>query len=317
MPDKPYVGIDVSKDSLDLAVHPEKEVRRFANTEAGIARAVAHIKAVSAGLVVMEATGGFEMMLAAALGEAGVPTAIINPRQARDYARSTGKLAKTDQIDARMLADFAAAIHPEPRRMADDQAKQLRAVLARRRQLSRMLTAEKNRVRHADKSVIVRLTVHVGWLEKELADIDTELRSLIKNSPLWREEDNLLQSVPGVGDVLSATLVADVPELGRLSRQKIAALVGVAPLNRDSGKMRGKRSCWGGRANVRAALYMATLSATAHNPVIRAFYQRLCAAGKTKKAAITACMRKLLTIVNAMIKHQTTWYHVPKPALIL
>lgn len=201
--------------------------------------------------------------------------------------------------------------------MADDQAKQLRAVLARRRQLSRMLTAEKNRVRHADKSVIVRLTVHVGWLEKELADIDTELRSLIKNSPLWREEDNLLQSVPGVGDVLSATLVADVPELGRLSRQKIAALVGVAPLNRDSGKMRGKRSCWGGRANVRAALYMATLSATAHNPVIRAFYQRLCAAGKTKKAAITACMRKLLTIVNAMIKHQTTWYHVPKPALIL
>jgi transposase len=288
-----YVGIDVSKDNLDLAVHTGREVRRFANTPIGISKVLRHVMGIGPALVVMEATGGYEISLAVALGEAGIPAAVVNPRQARDYARSTGKLAKSDAIDARMLAEFAATVRPEPRPLADSQTQELKDILARRSQINEMITAE-----------------------KALAEMDSELKRFIEESPIWREKDDLLKSVPGIGPVLSSTLVADLPELGRLNRKQIAALVGVAPFNRDSGKMRGKRSCWGGRANVRATLYMGALVATRHNPVIKAFYERLCAAGKAKKAAITACMRKLLTIVNSMIKHHSLWRLTPEPAVI-
>jgi len=311
-----YVGIDVSKERLDLAVHPRHEIRRFANTPTGINNIVQHIRDLGPVLVVMEATGGYEISLAAALGEDGIPTAIVNPRQARDYARSTGRLAKTDAIDARILSDFAAAVRPEPRVLADIQTLELREILARRSQLNEMITAEKNRLHHARGPIREHISAHIAWLGRSLAEMDSELKRFIEESPIWREKDNLLRSVPGIGPVLSSTLVASLPELGTLDRKQIAALVGVAPFNRDSGKMRGKRSCWGGRANVRAALYMATLVATKHNPVIRTFYERLCAAGKAKKAAITACMRKLLTIVNAMIKHHTTWHYSPEAAAI-
>ncbi len=311
-----YVGIDVSKDNLDLAVQSHHEIRRFANTATGISNIIRRMRDLGPVLVVMEATGGYEISLAAALGEAGVPTAVVNPRQVRDYARSTGKLAKTDAIDARILAEFAAAVHPEPRPLADGQTLELRAILARRVEINEMITAEKNRLHHASGPLGDHIRAHIAWLEKALADMDSELKRFIEESPLWREKDNLLRSVPGIGPVLASTLVASLPELGTLDRKRIASLVGVAPFNRDSGKMRGKRSCWGGRANVRAALYMATLVATRHNPVIMAFYERLCAAGKPKKAAIVACMRKLLTIVNAMIKHHTTWHYAPVTAAI-
>ena len=310
-----YIGIDVSKNSLDLAVHGRHEVRRFANTAAGIAKTVRHAKESSPVLVVIEATGGYEMELAAAMAEDGIPTAIVNPRQVRDYARSTGKLAKTDAIDARILADFGASVHPEPRLLADSQTMELRDILARRGQISEMITAEKNRLQRSRGLLRDQIREHIVWLQKALSDMDSELKHFIEDSPLWREKDNLLKTVPGIGPVLSSTLVADLPELGTLDRKQIAALVGVAPFNRDSGKMRGKRACWGGRANVRATLYMATLVATRHNPVIQAFYQRLCAAGKAKKAAITACMRKLLTIVNAMIRHHTPWHYTSDAAI--
>lgn len=311
-----YVGIDISKDRLDLAVHSRHEVRSFANTAMGIKKVVRFVKNLGSVLVVMEATGGYEISLAAALGDAGIPTAIVNPRQTRDYARSTGKLAKTDAIDARILAAFAAAVRPEPRTLADVQTLELREILARRSELSEMITAEKNRLHHARGVVREHIVAHLAWLTKSLAEMESELRRFIKQSPLWREEDNLLKSVPGIGFVTASTLIASLPELGKLDRRQIAALVGVAPFNRDSGKMRGKRSCWGGRANVRTALYMPAVVATRFNPVIKRLYQRLLAAGKLKKVAITACMRKLLTIVNAMIKHHTTWHSVPDQAVI-
>jgi transposase len=311
-----YVGIDVSKDNLDLAVHTGREVRRFANTPIGISKVLRHVMGIGPALVVMEATGGYEISLAVALGEAGIPAAVVNPRQARDYARSTGKLAKSDAIDARMLAEFAATVRPEPRPLADSQTQELKDILARRSQINEMITAEKNRLQRARGPLREHIRAHVAWLEKALAEMDSELKRFIEESPIWREKDDLLKSVPGIGPVLSSTLVADLPELGRLNRKQIAALVGVAPFNRDSGKMRGKRSCWGGRANVRATLYMGALVATRHNPVIKAFYERLCAAGKAKKAAITACMRKLLTIVNSMIKHHSLWRLNPEPAVI-
>jgi transposase len=311
-----YLGIDVSKENLDLAINPKKQIRRFHNTAIGIGKIVDYIAETGPVLVVMEATGGFEIPVAAALGEAGIPTAIVNPRQVRDFARSTGKLAKTDAIDAQILADFAATVHPEPRPLADLQAQELKDILARRRQLNEMITAEKNRVLRASGALRDHIRAHIAWMEKEMLDMDSALRHFIEDSPMWREKDNLLQSVPGIGPVLSSTLVAELPELGRLNRKQIAALVGVAPFNRDSGKMRGKRSVWGGRASVRAALYMGALVATRCNPVIKAFYTRLIAAGKAKKAAITACMRKLITILNTMVKHNTPWHYALEPAVI-
>ena len=311
-----YVGVDVSSDTLDVAAHPRRQAKHFRNDDGGINGAVTYLKGLAPVLVVMEATGGLEMSVAAALGVSGIPVAVVNPRQVRDYAKSMGKLAKTDAIDAQVMADFAAAVRPEPRPLADGQTQQLKDILTRRSQLNEMITAEKNRLYRARRPVSDHIKAHIAWLEQELGDMDSNLRRFIQGSPIWREKDNLLRSVPGVGPILSSTLLAELPELGILNRKQIAALAGVAPLNRDSGKFRGKRTVWGGRAKVRAVLYMATLVATRHNAVIRCFYERLIAAGKAKKTAITACMRKLLTIMNAMMKHRTPWHYASNQAVI-
>lgn len=308
--EKVYVGIDISKDSLDVAVHASDQRWQFANDDAGITslcRLVAKLKPV---LVAFEATGGYEFPLYLALDAAGLPAAPVNPRQIRDFARSMGKLAKTDAIDARVIAQFASA-NPElkPKRIADTQ--ELKEAVTRRTQLLEMVTAEANRLRGAREARRVRIEAHIRWLKQEIADTDRELRDGIKKDPVWREKDKLLRSTPGVGPTLSATLISQLPELGTLNRREIAALVGVAPLNRDSGKMHGRRTVWGGRAPVRAVLYMATLAATKHNAAIRCFYKRLCAAGKSKKVALTACMRKLLTILNSILKHHIPWSYSP------
>ena len=311
-----YVGIDVAKEKLDIAVHSSDQRWTFANTDAGIGRVLSCLQKLNPVLIVLEATGGIEVPLVAALAVAGLPVVVVNPRQVRDFAKATGQLAKTDTLDARTLAHFAAVIRPPLRPLPDAQTREMTAILTRRRQLVEMLTAERNRLSAArSKPVRDRISAHITWLEKELANVDDDLASGIRESPVWREKDNLLQSVPGVGPVLSTTLLAHLPELGNLNRRQIAALVGVAPFNRDSGNLRGKRTVWGGRSAVRAALYMATLVATRHNPVIRAFYHRLCADGKPKKVALTASMRKLLTILNAMLKHRTPWHYTDTQTL--
>lgn len=303
----PYIGIDVSKAHLDLAAHLSGEPWRVTNDEAGISVVVTHLRGLQPTLVVVEPTGGLELPLTAALAAAGVPVAVINPRQVRDFAKATGRLAKTDRLDAQVLAHFAHAVQPTPRPLPDAQTQELAALLARRQQLVQMLTAEKNRLGTTRPPVCQRVRAHIRWLKQELADTDKLLSNTIRESPLWRAKDDLLQSVKGIGPVVSITLMADLPELGILDRQQIAALVGLSPLNRDSGVLRGKRRIWGGRARVRAALYMATLVATRHNTVIKPFYQRLLAAGKVKKVALTACMHKLLTILNAMVKTNRPW----------
>ena len=297
-----FVGIDVSKAQLDMALRPEG---RFSasNDEAGFAQILERLKAAPPTLVVLEATGGLEIPITGVLAAAGVPVVVVNPRQVRDFAKATGKLAKTDTLDAQVLAHFAEVLRPLP----DAQTQALAALLARRRQLVEMLTAEKNRLSSAHTPVRKSLRTHIVWLERELSHTDRDLAHAIRESPVWREKDDLLQSVPGIGPVGTSTLLANLPELGTLTGKQIAALVGVAPLNRDSGTWRGKRTVWGGRAQVRAILYMSALTATRFNPVIRVFYQRLCAAGKAKKVALTACMRKLLIILNAMMKHRTRW----------
>lgn len=305
--DGPYVGIDVSKDQLDIALRPTGETWSMPNDASGITELVQRVAQLHPKLVVLEATGGLQMPVAAALASAGWPLAMVNPRQVRDFARATGKLAKSDQLDAQVLAHFAEAVRPTPYPLPDAQTQELTALLTRRHQVVEMLTAEKNRLRTTRESVRQRVQDHIRWLEQELADLDDDLERALRESPLWRGKDNLLRSVPGIGRVLSITLLADLPELGTLSRHQIAALVGVAPLNRDSGRFRGKRTVWGGRARVRAALYMAALTATRYNPIIKAFYRRLCGVGKARKVALTACMRKLLIILNSMVKHQQTW----------
>lgn len=304
-----FVGIDVAKASLDVAMHPTSESFNLANDEQGIAQLVARLRKLQPTLIVMEATGGLEMPLAGALAANHLPVAVINPRQARDFAKASGRLAKTDKIDAEVLADFAQRMRPEPRPIPDEKTQELNALLTRRRQIVDMIAAEKNRLAMAPKAMGKRIRVHLDWLQDELAGLDDDLANSIKQSPIWREKDAVLQSTPGVGDVLSTTLLAELPELGTLNRKQISALVGVAPLNRDSGTMRGKRTVWGGRAEVRAVLYMGTLSAARFNPVIKDFYQRLCTAGKTTKVAIVACMHKLLVILNSMIKNMTCWKH--------
>ena len=300
-----FVGIDVSKDRLDVALRPTSDRWALANDEPGIARLVERLRGLSPTLIVLEATGGLAVPLTSAVAAAGLPVVVVNPRQVRDFAKATGKLAKTDALDAAVLAQFAEAVRPALRPLPDAATQALSALLARRRQLIEMLTAEKNRLGSALPPVRPGIRAHISWLERRLAALDADLAQAIRESPVWREKDDLLQSVPGVGPVLATTLLASLPELGTLTRQQIAALVGVAPLNRDSGAWRGKRRVWGGRAPVRAALYMSALVATRFNPVLRAFYQRLCAAGKAKKVALTACMRKLLTILNAMLKYRT------------
>jgi transposase len=313
--DKDYIGVDVSKETLDIAAFTTNKKWRFPNNEVGISQLVQAISELSPTLVVMESTGGYETPLAYALSKSGIPCAVVNPREVRDFARATKKLAKTDAIDAQVLAHFAAAIKPEPRPIADEEAAELEAILARRRQVVDMLTAEKNRMHIARKPVKEGIKDHIAYLEKRLAEINANLSGRIQESPVQRMKDQLLRSVPGVGPTLSITLLVDLPELGSLNRRQIAALVGVAPLNRDSGTFRGKRRVWGGRGQVRAALYMAALVAARHNPVIRQLYTRLCEMGKAKKVALVACMRKLLTILNSMLKHRVPWHFSP-PVLV-
>jgi transposase len=302
-----FVGIDVSQASLDGAVWPGGESWRSGNDEPGITELIERLQQLRPFLVVVEATGGMEIPVVGALGSVGLPVVVINPRQVRDFARATGRLAKTDAIDAQVLARFGEAVRPELRPLPDEQTQELASLLARRRQLIQMLTAEKNRLGRASLRVRPGVKRHIGWLEHELADLDSGLRQLIQASPLWREKEQLLRTTPGVGPVLATTLLAGLPEIGTLNRKEIAALVGVAPLNRDSGTLRGRRSVWGGRAQVRAVLYMAALVAVRHNPDIKVFYDRLRAGGKPKKVALVASMRKLLTILNAMMQSGTPW----------
>ncbi len=307
------VGVDVAKSTLDVAASDSGETWQFANDDEGISQAVRYIASVKPAGIILEATGNLEMPLAAALQAACLPVAVINPRQVRDFARSTGALAKTDTIDARILALFGARVKPEIRPLPDQKAREMRNLLTRRRQLIEMLTAEHNRLSQAGDDIHPSIEIHIKWLEEALSEINDDLDRRIRLSPSWLEKDNLLKSVPGVGKVVSSSLMIELPELGKLNRRKIAALVGVAPFNRDSGTMRGRRTVWGGRAKLRAVLYMAALVASRCNPIIAAFYQRLLDAGKAKKVALVACMRKLLTILNAMMRTMTIW----QPEIIL
>jgi transposase len=302
-----FVGIDVAKAQLDIALRPTGERWAVTNDETGIAALIGRLQAVQPTLIVLEATGGYQRAVVAALAAAALPLVVVNPRQVRDFAKATGQLAKTDALDARAVAHFAEAVRPALRPLPDAQTEELRTLLARRRQLIAMRTAEQNRLENATPRLRADLVAHIAWLEQRVAALDDDLDTTLRASPVWRERETLYRSVPGIGPVCARTLVLDLPELGTLSRQRIAALVGVAPFNRDSGTLRGTRTTWGGRAHVRATLYMSTLVAVRHNPVLKAFYQRLCTAGKAKKVALTACMRKLLTILNAMGKHQTPW----------
>jgi len=306
-----WIGMDVAASHLDVAVRPSGEHWQVAYTDEALATLTARLQALGPTLVVLEATGGLELRVAGALAAAGLPVAIVNPRQVRDFAKATGRLAKTDALDAHVLAHFAAAVQPAVRPLPDACTQELQALLARRRQLVEMLTAERNRLLRASGRIRAQVHEHIRWLEHRLQDVDRDLDQAVRARPAWRSQEDLLRSVPGVGPGLSRTLLAQLPELGQLDRKRLAALVGVAPLNRDSGTGRGKRSIWGGRAPVRAVLYMGVLSATRCNPVIRAFYARLCAAGKPRKVALTACMHKLLGILNAILRHQTAWQAPP------
>lgn len=305
------IGIDVAKAQLDVAEYPGDDYWTVTHDEAGLMALVKELLAREPSLVILEATGGLETGLVAALVAVGLPVQVVNPRQPRDFARAIGQLAKTDRLDARLLAQFGATVRPKPRLIPDAALQEVRALVARRRQLQGMLVIEQNRRGAAPRRLHAHIDNHLLWLRQALADLDRELGEVIRSSPTWRASVRRWQSVPGVGPVVSATLLADLPELGLLTRQQIAALVGVAPLNRDSGNRRGARVCWGGRTHVRTALYMGTLVASRCNPVIRAYYQRLLAAGKPKKKALVACMRKLLTILNAMTHQETTWQPSP------
>jgi transposase len=307
MKPKIYIGIDVSRLNLDIAVRPSGEQWRTGNDPDSIGHLVKRLQQLEPALIVVEATGGLENLLVAELSLASLAVAVVNPRQTRDFAKASGRLAKTDQLDADNLAHFGQAVQPEPRQLPDEQTQALAALVRRRRQLVTMLTAERNRLRTAPQVTSERITRHIKWLESELADLDTDLNNQLYQAGPWQATAEILTSTPGVGPVTTCTLLAQLPELGHLNRKQIAALVGVAPLNNDSGQQRGRRTIWGGRAAVRATLYMATLSAVRHNPVIRAFYERLLQAGKPKKVALTAAMRKLLTILNAMVKNNSLW----------
>lgn len=302
-----YIGLDIAKDHIDVSVRPTDDRWRTEQSDEGIAQLVARLEALTPALVVVESTGGYETAVVTALAVAQVPVAVVNPRQVRDFAKAIGRLAKTDAIDAAVLALFAERVRPEVRPLPDEAHQELVALVTRRRQLLDMLTAERNRLATARRSVRASVQQHVRWLERRVHNADADLTTTIQRSPLWRAKDDLLRSVPGIGPTTSCTLIAFLPELGTLSRREIASLVGVAPLNRDSGQQRGRRVVWGGRAVVRGPLYMATLVAARHNPVIRAFYQRLRTAGKPPLVALVAAMRKLLTILNAMVKHHESW----------
>jgi transposase len=302
-----FIGIDVSKARLDAALRPGNESFSVNNDQRGIATLIKQLKRPRVSRVVLEASGGYEIAAASELAAAGLPVAVVNPRQVRDFARALGQLAKTDAIDARVLAHFAELIQPETRPLPDAQSRELMALVARRRQVIEMLTAESNRHGRAAANLNRGIAAHIRWLRKQLTELDDALEQAIRRSPVWAEKARLLRSVPGVGSVTVTTLLAHLPELGTLSRRKIAALVGVAPFNHDSGKVRGSRAIWGGRAQVRAVLYMCALVAARRNPVLREFYARLRAAGKKPKVALTACMRKLLIMLNAIVRQQLPW----------
>ena len=301
------IGVDVSKDKLDVAVRPDGERWQTANTEEAFPELIARLKALEPELIVIEATGGLERAVVAAMATADLPVAMINPRQAREFARATGRLAKTDQIDADDLAFFGEAIRPEVRPLPEADVQELSALNARRQQLVEMITAERNRLHTALPAARPSIREHIRWLQREKERIESKLQRHIDQNLTLRRKFKIMCSAKGVGPATSFSLLSDLPELGKVNRKEIAALVGVAPFNRDSGRWRGKRTTWGGRASVRSALYMAALSASRHNPVIRAFYERLLEAGKPKKVALTACIRKLLVILNAMIKNGTMW----------
>jgi transposase len=307
-----WIGIDVSKASLDVAVSPTGETWQTDRTPAGLDRLVDRLRALTPERIVLEATGGYEVVVAAALASSQLPVVVVNPRQVRDFARATGQLAKTDRLDAQVLAHFAEAIRPEVRPVPDTTTRALSVLVARRRQLQEMLTAEQNRllaaaVQDGPEPVREQLGEHIDWLRRQITHLDNDLSQQIRSSPVWREREELLRSIPGIGPIVSATLLSHLPELGQLDRKAIAKLVGVAPLNHDSGTLHGRRRIWGGRAAVRAALYMAALVATRYNPPIRAFYQRLLAAGKPKKLALVACMHKVLLQCNAILRTNTPW----------
>lgn len=307
------VGIDVSKAQLDTAFGAEGEVVGFGNDEQGISRLLERLSAVRPSLVVMEASGGYETAAATAIAAAGWRLAVVNPRQVRDFARATGRLAKNDQIDAAVLSAFGKAIEPQVTRLPDEDAQALQALLLRRQQLVAMRAQERQRLEHAQAAMRKHIKKHIDWLDQEIGKLDVDLTAGLRKSPVWRAKDELLRSLKGIGRVTSSTLVVALPELGCLDRRTIAALVGLAPFNRDSGKMRGRRSIYGGRARIRTLLYMAATSAIRSNPVIRAFYERLKSRGKPHKVAMVACMRKMLTILNAMVRESTPWTPEIKP----
>jgi transposase len=302
-----FVGIDVGKDRFDVAFHPQGEGFSCCADPAGLAQAVRRIQAAGPALIVLEATGGYEALLAAELAVADLPVAVVNPRQTRDFARALGRLAKTDRIDAGTLALFAEKVRPRCQAPPSEHQQRLKAMVRRRRQLVSMRTAELNRRPRATSEVRQSIDAVLALLNRQIKDLEDDIGGTIRQMPQWRDKDDLLQSVPGVGPKTASTLLAALPELGTLSRRQIASLAGLAPMNRDSGQMRGRRTTWGGRAEVRAVLYMACVAALRCNCVVHAFYQRLRAAGKTPKVALTACMRKLLTILNAILRTHTPW----------
>jgi transposase len=309
-----FVGIDVAKDHLDIALRPLGRAWRVRNDRAGVAQLLRKLVAIGPTLVVLEASGGYELTAADALSGAGLPVRIANPRQVREFARGTGRLAKTDPIDAAALAHFAEVVRPEPRPLPAKHARRLAALVLRREQVVAMVSAERHHLAQADACVEELIVAHIGQLKAAQADIERQIDQLIGEEPAWRQRANVLRSAKGVGPVLAQTLIAGVPELGTLGAKQIALLVGTAPLNHDSGRYQGKRTIWGGRARVRAVLYMAALVASQRNPVIRAFYERLLARGKLKKVALVACMHKLLIILNAMVRDDRTWHEMPATA---
>jgi len=302
-----FIGIDVSKSELEMAARPEGKAMTFANTEDGIAFLIDFLKPLCPSLVVLEATGGLEISLVNALAIKEIPVVVVNARQVRDFAKAIGRLAKTDRIDAEVIAQFAETLRPPVRPLKDEETQRLHALNSRRRQLVGMIRSEQNRLSSAPKWTQKEIQNHLRWLRKALGKIDKDIADLIKGSPMWREKEAILRSFKGVGPVTSASLLAGVPELGSINSKPLSALIGVAPLNRDSGQWRGKRAVWGGRDNVRSVLYMATMSAIRFNPIIASFYKKLTAAGKPHKVAMTACMHKTLVILNSMIKNKTYW----------
>lgn len=304
---KVFVGIDVSKSELEVGILPDSRTWKTSNDQKGLSELVKSLRDLSPAIIVMEATGGLQMPAAGMLAAAGLPVVVINPRQVRHFAKALGILAKTDRIDALVLAQYGEKMRPEPRPLKDEQTQELEALLTRRRQLVEILTAEQNRLKTASRGVASNIRAHITWLNQNIQDVDKDLTISVKSTPIWREKDEIIQSFTGAGRVLSFTLLAGVPELGLLNRRKTGALVGVVPFNRDSGRFKGKRSIWGGRAHVRAVLYMATLAAIRFNPVIKQFHKRLVEAGKKPKVAITACMHKVLTILNALVRKGTRW----------